>query len=370
MKSTNSNSIYFPLFNVYRFLAAFSVVAYHIEDYKRNYKISDRFPNALIQFIGPVAVTFFFVLSGFLITYLLLVEKEKNNSISIKKFYLRRIFRIWPLYYFLIIIGIFILPNIPLFNPSYIDYQIYPNYILLMYFTFFANLVLSGENILFIGHTWSIAVEEQFYLVWPWILKYSNKYFLSMFSVIIIQYLFKGLFTLIFIKYNFHFAYLAIEFLKNTRFECMAIGGIGAYLILFYKEKMELYLFYFPLRISIIVLTIILMYFGTTIPGVHNLIYSILFCYIITYSSRFNEIKIFPIFNYFGTISYGIYMYHPIIIIMVMHILKKVFLPLQNNLLFNLCVYMLCFILTILVSSLSYQFLERFFINLKSKFSN
>ncbi|MGB1286338.1 MAG: acyltransferase, partial [Aggregatilineales bacterium] len=48
---------------------------------------------------GPNAVLMFFVLSGFLITYLMLVEIERTDTLNIKKFYVRRSLRIWPLYY-------------------------------------------------------------------------------------------------------------------------------------------------------------------------------------------------------------------------------------------------------------------------------
>jgi peptidoglycan/LPS O-acetylase OafA/YrhL len=79
------NKVYFPNLNGLRFFAAFSVMLYHF------------FGEGLIN--GHYGVVLFFVLSGFLITYLLFEEKEKFGKIEIKKFYFRRILRIWPLYY-------------------------------------------------------------------------------------------------------------------------------------------------------------------------------------------------------------------------------------------------------------------------------
>lgn len=55
-----------------------------------------------------MGVIFFFVLSGFLITYLLLEERRVSATVSIKKFYMRRILRIWPLYYLIVILGLFV----------------------------------------------------------------------------------------------------------------------------------------------------------------------------------------------------------------------------------------------------------------------
>ena len=66
--------------------------------------------------LGHQSVIVFFVLSGFLITYLLLVEEKQTKTISIKSFYMRRILRIWPLYYFIIFISFFFFSQIPFFN--------------------------------------------------------------------------------------------------------------------------------------------------------------------------------------------------------------------------------------------------------------
>ena len=63
-----------------------------------------------LVFTGGAGVHIFFVLSGFLITYLLLIEENRNNKINLKFFYLRRILRIWPAYYLVTLLGIFILP--------------------------------------------------------------------------------------------------------------------------------------------------------------------------------------------------------------------------------------------------------------------
>lgn len=66
----------------------------------------------LFLYLGGLAVTFFFVLSGFLITYLLLIERDTKGTINIKNFYLRRVLRIWPVYYVIFVIGFLILPRL------------------------------------------------------------------------------------------------------------------------------------------------------------------------------------------------------------------------------------------------------------------
>lgn len=372
MTIEKKTTVYFPGLDPFRFFAAFLVVIYHIEEAKLlDFGLSNSFPNTFIKFIGPVAVTFFFVLSGFLITYLLLGEKEKYSTVSIKQFYLRRVLRIWPLYYLIVIVGIFILPYLSIFNESYESFQTYSPAILLMYFTFFSNLglVIAGKAILFIGHTWSIGVEEQFYLFWPLLIKFIKKPLRAILGVIIIEYAFKFLFAFLQSKYPHSFFEYAVEFLKVTRFECMAIGGIGAYLVYFHKEKLSGWFFSFPIRAAIFTLTFVLLYNGITIQGIHNLLYSSLFCYLILYISVLNKIKLPSFFSYLGTISYGIYMYHPFIIPAVFIFLKKYLPTFENNLVLNLCAYSLVIVLTLSISALSYRFFELPFINLKKRFA-
>src|ERR1700748_3873405 len=96
---------WFPGLNGLRFLAAAMVVLMHIHNNMGNSGLA-QLPAWPILFKGLYAVSFFFVLSGFLITWLLLQEQQRSRTIDIKKFYLRRIFRIWPLYFIVITLGI------------------------------------------------------------------------------------------------------------------------------------------------------------------------------------------------------------------------------------------------------------------------
>ena len=120
-----NDKVYFPGLNGLRFFAAFSVVVTHIELVKhfKGYptlwveNASDELTlthilQKIIFHAGGLGVYFFFVLSGFLITYLLLVEKAKTGTVAVKKFYWRRVLRIWPLYYLIVILGFFVIPYI------------------------------------------------------------------------------------------------------------------------------------------------------------------------------------------------------------------------------------------------------------------
>jgi peptidoglycan/LPS O-acetylase OafA/YrhL len=111
---------------------------------------------------GEMGVTVFFVLSGFLITTLLLKELRKTGGLSIKNFYIRRAFRIWPAFYLMIAVVVMlgVIKAIPLTTGEVISASL-----------FYWNYYPHGAT-WFLGHTWSLAVEEQFYVVWPLLLKF------------------------------------------------------------------------------------------------------------------------------------------------------------------------------------------------------
>lgn len=114
------NIAYFKGLNALRFFAASLVVLHHTATIGKKDGLFDLCDWGLFR-NGANAVNFFFVLSGFLITYLLLKEHDQTGTISIKQFYLRRVRRIWPLYFLLIIIGTLLLPLA--FGLVGIDYQ-------------------------------------------------------------------------------------------------------------------------------------------------------------------------------------------------------------------------------------------------------
>jgi len=106
---------------------------------------------------GPLGVRIFFVISGFIITHLLLREEQTYGVVSLMSFYKRRIFRILPaLYFFLAVIACL----------EFLDFLVLENDALSYSSTFLCDIYTEqcGWHLV---HTWSLAVEEQFYLVWP-----------------------------------------------------------------------------------------------------------------------------------------------------------------------------------------------------------
>lgn len=360
--------VYFPNLSGLRFIAAFLIIIYHLELVRYNLYYDDCWN---IPFINnaSLGVTFFFVLSGFLITYLLLFEKKKTKEINIKRFYVRRILRIWPLYYIIIILACFILNDIDFFNiynkniVNWTDEKTFIK-ILILFALILPNIVLFGYGIVpYADQTWSIGVEEQFYLIWPILIKFvKNKYQVVIGTIII--YLLVTQILINFVSYN-EFTRKMTSILINFKIDCMAIGGLFA-LMHFNKNKiikiLNSTLFGW---ISILVLCTF-MAINIHIPYIDNEIYSILFAIIILNLATGKK----PIFNlenkilgYLGKISYGLYMYHFIAITIA---IKFLFILNIHNYVIQVLTTTL---ITIAISGLSYHYIEQPFLKLKKKFT-
>lgn len=351
-----------------------AVIITHIELIKGVFGLKNSWQNPLFFNLGGLGVYFFFVLSGFLITYLLLVEKENFGKISIKQFYIRRVLRIWPLYYFILILGFFVLPH---FNAFKIDYlqnsfneHFYSN--LILYILILPNLAFSlYPAVPNIGQAWSIGVEEQFYIFWPIIIAKSKSILKTLIAIIILLIILK---ISVLVLGNFFserrwFASLKL-FVAMSKFECMAIGGIGAYLLFTNHKILTIVYNKYILLLSFLAI-IILIYFtpNKLQDGIH-LVYSILFLQIILFVSKKPELKSLnnQLFNYLGKISYGIYMYHFMIIPLCIYLYVNYF---RSESIFteNVTIYSFVILTTIIVSGASYNFFERKFIKLKSNYS-
>ena len=160
--------IYFPNLDGLRFLAFFSVFLFH--SFYTPYpaiqaSTAYRWAHGLTR-SGDLGVNFFFVLSGFLITYLLLCERQATGRIAIGPFYVRRILRIWPLYFVVLLLGFGVLPIVRAhFGEHEFHETAHPAYFWLFLANF--NNLYYGCQTPTLTVLWSVCVEEQFYLVWP-----------------------------------------------------------------------------------------------------------------------------------------------------------------------------------------------------------
>ena len=112
---------------------------------------------------GDLGVSVFFVISGYLITTLLMRQQDKNGSVSLRNFYARRFFRIFPPYYFyLLVVGwLWCLHHVPMISGAFFSAAFYAS----NYYPY--RLSHPSTQGWLVGHTWSLSLEEQFYLVWP-----------------------------------------------------------------------------------------------------------------------------------------------------------------------------------------------------------
>ena len=374
MSKISEKRIYFSGINGFRFIAALAVIITHIELLKGFFGFKSYWSNPIIFNLGGMGVYFFFVLSGFLITYLLLVEKDKYGQIAIKQFYIRRILRIWPLYYLIILLGFFVLPRFNIFHISYLEDSFYKNFgaNLLLYILILPNLAFSlFPAVPNIGQLWSIGVEEQFYIMWPWLVSKSKNIVKTLIIFTVCLIVTKILVLILGKFYSNTSWYGPLKMLvAMSKFECMAIGGIGAYLLFTKRTILNFIYNKLILVISIILIPVLIYITPNKLQDGIHIIYSLLFLIIILNVSNKNQSNKFDskFFNYLGGISYGIYMYHFMIIPTVLFFCKN-YLTLNSELLANVFIYTLSILITILISGLSYHFFEYPFIALKAKYS-
>lgn len=367
---------HFKGLNTLRFIAAFLVVLHHAESLRKDHGLKHHLRDFGLFQNGAHAVSFFFVLSGFLITYLLLKEREAKNDISIKQFYIKRIFRIWPLYFLMVIVGAIIQPyflewfNIPYKMPYTIGETWY-------YFVFFVPGMVNfffGSNLL--EPLWSIGVEEVFYLIWAPLFKWLKKHVLKLVLGVIA-------FKLILISINTYFALPEVlnYVIRIHQFEAMAIGGLGAYLVFNYGNKINIsWIYSIPSQLFFYSLILVFIVFGANIhldvwhfffenPIVSAIVPNALFLYLIIGVSVVDK-NLFTLenraFSYLGEISYGIYMFHLLILSQIVELLKG-FVAGSGMVWETLFYYGVSIPLIIGVSALSKRTLEAYFERKKQK---
>ncbi|MFN8166888.1 MAG: acyltransferase [Bacteroidia bacterium] len=364
------NKVYFPNLNGLRFIAAFLVLVHHNERIRLRFAWTNHWDNPFIIIIGKLGVILFFVLSGFLITYILLREEKESGTISVKDFYLRRILRIWPLYYLVVLAGLFVLPYLSPLSYGNDFSMLFANYgsNITLFIFFLPNLAyVLNSSIPFISQAWSVGVEEQFYLQWPLLMK-SVKRKLPLLLGIIFSYNILRFALFAFSKNRPEATGLKAlwHFIELFNIDCMAIGGLAA---LFYYRNTTAILnlvYHRATQIITVLLLFLLIGFGIRIPYFHYQFYSILFAILILNLAT-NKKSVFslenPALNYLGKISYGIYMYHPLTLYVVCRFLF------ERNLSNPFIELFAGTVFTVLISAISYEFFEKFFLKKKLRFS-
>ena len=275
--------------------------------------LDKKVPSLFYFFItdGALGVNIFFVISGFLITSLLIKEENSTGKISLKNFYIRRSLRIFPAYFFLLLVY-YILESFKLFKISNISWLT-----ALTYTKYFDN----GAEWL-TRHSWSLSVEEHFYLFWPFVFIYFPKH-RKLISILIV--LVVPIFRLFFYWYPSSFLMPDLNFF--VRIDAIAVGCI----LSLYQKKMQQFIydkgkisFYLSLIFLLLLYPlekwaakmnfgIFFIIFGGRSGTMGNILIGLVLMYSI-FGNHGVWFKILNsmILNYLGTLSYSIYLWQQI----------------------------------------------------------
>jgi peptidoglycan/LPS O-acetylase OafA/YrhL len=318
--------VYFENLDALRFIAAFSVFVFHFfRDIRGFYPELQK--NGLFDALlivadkGGLGVNFFFVLSGFLITYLILDEKRRTGHFSLWRFLVRRTLRIWPVYFMIVGIGFVLFPLI-LEGYETVHRPVY-------YVFFLANFdelnAGAQDTINFLTAPWSVAVEEQFYLFWSLALFPLLKLARPRIEILILA---LTLFCL-------YFRWANIENERVIYFHTFSVCQdllTGCFIGLSLYRQKSWITAVVELRRWIIVLIYLLgllivlaknKLFAGDLHVFERLVISIFFGFVILDQAlgRHSIFKVgkIKVLNYLGKISYGFYMYH----LVVMYLLTR-----------------------------------------------
>ena len=380
--SVKSVPSYFKNLDGLRFIAALFVIIGHAQS-----MVQDRLGiNPYIGFADKLAtfgVDFFFVLSGFLISFLMYAELAETGTIHIRKFYIRRILRLWPLYYLFGFASILTAsPYIHFFDlldrPQRWD-ELWEN---LGYLTIFSTnwQTLFGLNYpasFTISHFWSLSVEEQFYLIWaPLMFLFRKRIEILLFLMIAIGVITTVWEPAIYEKWFYSNAKHTTYMATYSRFIFFGAGATLAYLV----HKQEVITSYLKVNGNFskylqLVFSVFTLYMTYHILFGHiyytamqdrfiNVFLSV--GIILMAITRYTVLNLeFNFLKYLGKISFGIYVFHLLSLHLIWYFLDKQ--KIVGNTMYVL-LPTLSTVLAVLLAAFSYQFIELWFLKQKHKF--
>jgi peptidoglycan/LPS O-acetylase OafA/YrhL len=346
---------YLPELDGLRFLAFSAVFAHHF--------CLALGSTSIVPWAGAFGVDLFFTLSAYLITELLLRERQKFGRVDIRSFYIRRILRIWPLYFaFLSLCSFFLL-----FYPNWFEFP-WPYFA--SFFIFLGNFSLCiwknpSLRSLAIAPLWSVSVEEQFYLTWPLVVSRLERKGIC--KAAICLWTFSILSRSLMVKFGF--SNNAIAFSTMTRLDPIACGVLVS-AMLNGSTQPVLYLrrsILFVTSVCLWMLAATLLHYRDQPSAIWtNIGYVIVAvgCALFLYSTIGVDSWLRQKWvRYLGRISYGLYVYHGVSIELVFYSLSGH--PLWMRWYLSLFI---SFGVTSLLAIISYKWLETPFLRLKSRF--
>ena len=325
--STARGAVYFGGLDGLRFVAAYAVLVHHVEQTLEMHGYASAFGHPVIERIGIEAVHFFFVLSGYLITYLLLTERARTGTVAIGRFYVRRILRIWPLYYAIVFVGLWLGPRLPglAWPGAYLAIDTGSPIVVLLYLVILPNAVWRFFGVLpHAAQLWSIGIEEQFYLIWPALMRWARRPVVAVLAVFLF---FPGLRLALAVLRRASTldmtstGWQVVAFIGEQPFHCMAIGALAACAhhdgALAPGQPWAQRLFRAPVRVALYTLLALSLLAPVELPRpVHwlmPLLYAWLCLDVAVHRAGARGLDT-PWLRKLGQISYGIYMVHSFVI--------------------------------------------------------
>jgi peptidoglycan/LPS O-acetylase OafA/YrhL len=378
--------VYFKNLDGIRFFAALMVLLQHAYGFKHDYSPAGPFLERCFSDTGVLGVNLFFVLSGFLISYLLLIEKDSTGTISYRSFYIRRILRIWPLYlgYGLVLtfLSPYVVQKLGWYNDT--DFPLMMlNLLFLVFFSVNFQIAFVGTNRGMFEISWSVCIEEQFYLIWPILLNNFRKrlktLLIIMFGVSILSRVFFVLDLPIFYP---HWP-REKPFLMNhvLIFDQLDLFGGGLLAAMLYHDRVRYKVFFsrlFKPWIQVLVIVTALLYFLSIIKPdnewyklfAEHYVCDLLFGYVLLAAVVENSVLRLevPLLKTLGRVSFGIYLFHTAICQLVLLAFKKVVGHPEWRIVYDLGYPLACLAATGVVAYLSYNYYEMWFLRRKKRF--
>lgn len=368
--------MYLPQLDAMRFFAFLAVFFLHIlpgVEVAAHHGASRTFAivASAVQDSGEYGVGLFFLLSSYLITKLLLLEKQTTGDIHLKQFYLRRLLRIWPLYYLIVLIGLAVQP----LNSQY--HLTSPR--ILSYLFFYVNWVTAfmgwAWNPIF--PLWTVSCEEQFYAFWPLMMKFLSERAAKILCFFLIGFIVVAALTpAVFVQgikarhFISDFIYFPLGMLLASRDPIAPEPWRNGVVALSVLAGALLW-------VASTLLMITMGGGGVILSYALGLACQVAGTVVLFYAFRRSAAGLWPKgIVYLGKISYGLYVFHVLVIDLLAHPFDVVGLGVRTgagHTLANILIYMgfrvpLCLAVTIGVSMLSYRYYESYFLRLKHRF--
>ncbi len=391
----NKKPLHFVQLDALRFLAAFMVVFVHAFDgwwgwfgipkklaSPTNDKEWSWFGGYIHSFVHNFnfGVDLFFLISGFLITYLLIKEKTDKGKVNIPAFFLRRILRIWPLYFF--IIGICFFWFCPWMNVTYARLGIVPRDVdyksAIFFYNNFHTISTKSWDFPF-AHFWSICIEEHFYLVWPFLVAFVP---MKRLPVVLVTIILGSMSFRAWAFYHIDECWFTLDLHTFSRIDALALGGLAAWGHFHRPFSLRM-----PFAVRLLLLGILI--WSLCVDDLSDWSNIFMVCWkrmlylllagLLMMNFVFNpeaKLRWGPnhIFNYLGRCCFGIYLWGNILLQLIIYkIFESDHKPIAdwmiNHIGFGKTYWIIVLGFSLVVPVISYELIEKPFMKLKSRFA-